>query len=69
MTINTGPGSNIRWVLHCSVSDLNCTSKIPLLTDEELLYCIEQESRKSLLAKLYAEARRRKLAIPKSSAK
>lgn len=52
---------NVDWILHNSVTDPNYDNWVPRLTDEELLYCLERERRKSGLAKLRAEAKRRGL--------
>lgn len=54
----------VRWILNCSVGDSNFDSKIPKLTDEELIYCLRNENRKSGLQKLRAEARKRGMEIP-----
>lgn len=52
---------NVLWILHCSCSDLNYKNAIPRLTNEELVFCLQKETRTSGLKMLRAEARRRKL--------
>ncbi len=59
---------NVDWILSNSVGDINYNTAIPKLTDEELLYCIENEKRSSGLRKLQAEARRRGLQTPAQEA-
>jgi len=54
-----GISSRVGWILRNSAGDSNYISAIPKLTDEELLYCIQKETRKSGLQRLKAEARRR----------
>jgi hypothetical protein len=54
---------NIGWILRNSCNDPNYDSNIPKLTDEELLYCIRNEHRKSGLRKLLREAKKRKLYV------
>ena len=51
----------VRWVLGCSVGDVNWRNAVPRLTDEELRYCLERETRKTARKRLLAEARRRGL--------
>lgn len=52
---------NVDWILNNSVTDPNYDNVLPRLTNEELLYCLDRERRKSGLTKLRAEARRRGL--------
>lgn len=54
----------IDWILKCLVGDVNYDSNIPLLTDDELLYCLRHEKRKGGLQKLRAEARKRGIQVP-----
>lgn len=55
--------SNIRWVLHTSCSDQNCLNHIPLLTDDELRYCLLKDKRKTGLKNLLREAKKRNFPI------
>lgn len=55
--------NNVNWILHCSCSDLNYKLAVPKLTDQELLYCIGQEKRKSGLQQLKREAKKRNLEV------
>lgn len=52
---------NVRWILCCSVTDQNYKDHIPKLTDKELLYCLENETRKTSLKRLENEAKKRGL--------
>lgn len=54
-----GISSRVGWILRNSAGDSNYISAIPKLTDEELLYCIQKETRKSGLQRLKTETRRR----------
>lgn len=53
------------WILNNSISDVSYRANLPTLSNDELLYCIMNETRKSSLACLLREARRRKLDITK----
>jgi len=50
---------NVKWILRNSTGDINYQTTIPLLTDEELAYCLEHEKRKTGLRQLETETRRR----------
>lgn len=50
---------NVKWILRNSTGDINYQTTIPLLTDEELEYCLEHEKRKTGLRQLETEKRRR----------
>jgi hypothetical protein len=50
---------NVKWILRNSTGDINYQTTIPLLTDEELKYCLEHEKRKTGLRQLETEKRRR----------
>lgn len=65
--VATGPGSNVSWILNCSVGDVNWTTALRRLTDDELRYCLEHERRATALRRLRAEARRRGLEVPNGS--
>ncbi|MCA1064768.1 hypothetical protein QTG56_24490 (plasmid) [Rossellomorea sp. AcN35-11] len=54
---------NVRWVLHTSCNDINVLGRIPKLTDEELVYCLERERRKTGQRNLLREAKKRNLSI------
>lgn len=54
---------NTDWILYCSVSDINYKSHLRELTDEELRYCLQKETRKASISRLQSEARRRKLTV------
>jgi len=49
----------VGWIICNSVSDPNYDSNISLLTDDELIYCLQYEKRKAGLTKLEVEARGR----------
>lgn len=49
--------SNVRWVLNTSVSDIDHYKGN--LTEEELIYCLQNEKRKTGIKKLIAEAKKR----------
>lgn len=49
----------VRWIRHCSISDPNWSDAMKRLTDEELAYCLDRETRKSAISKLLSEHRRR----------
>ena len=51
----------VRWVLGCSVGDINWRNAVARLTDEELRSCLAREDRKTARKRLFAEARRRGL--------
>gem|GEM_PF-3917795 len=55
----------VEWILNNSCSDINYSTNIPSLTDDELLYCLEREKRSSGRRKLQAEVRRRGIQEPK----
>jgi len=55
---------NTGWILSNSCNDCNYDSNIPKLTDAELLYCVENEKRKTGLRKLLKEIKKRELTIP-----
>lgn len=52
---------NIGWILQNSTNDVNYKSHIPLLSDKELVYCLDHEDRISGRKQLLVEARKRKL--------
>ena len=52
---------NVRWILHCSVGDVNWRLALKRLSEEELTYCLEHERRATAQRYLQAEARRRGL--------
>lgn len=53
----------VDWVLLNSVDDPNYSENLRRLTHDELLYCLINEHRKSSLARLTREAKRRGLVI------
>lgn len=55
---------NVNWILNNSVND--CMYRPDVLTDEELAYCLEKETRKTGQAKLKAELKRRKICYENS---
>jgi len=57
----TKGSSRIDFILQNSVCDVNYKYFIPRLTDKELLYCLERETRKGGLKLLLREAKKRKL--------
>lgn len=54
---------NVEWVLGCSVGDMNYEAALSRLTDDELLYCLKCETRKTGRSRLRAEAHRRGLQL------
>ncbi len=56
------PPTNVEWILNALLEDYR--GHLQALTDDELRYCLTQEKRKSGLARLRAEARRRGLEVP-----
>ncbi|MDH6372850.1 hypothetical protein M2444_004679 [Paenibacillus sp. PastF-3] len=50
---------NIKWVLHCSCNDENARNAIKRLSDDDLRYCLEKETRKTGIQNLLKEARSR----------
>jgi hypothetical protein len=50
---------NIRWILHCSMDDVNWKGALNRLTNDELAYCLSKEKRKSSLSRLRALSKRR----------
>lgn len=53
----------VENILNVSISDVNYRITLPMLTDQELLYCIANEKRKSSLTKLKSLARKRSLEV------
>ncbi|GBF35432.1 chromosome partitioning protein ParB [Desulfocucumis palustris] len=51
--------NRVGWILNNSCGDINYNTNIPLLTDEELIYCLEHEDRTSGMQKLLREAKKR----------
>lgn len=55
--------NNVEWILGCTVGDVNYEAALSRLTDDELLYCLKCETRKTGRSRLRAEARRRGLKL------
>jgi hypothetical protein len=53
------PKGNVCWIICNTVDDCNYKTHFKTLTNEELIYCIELENRKSSKLKLLAEAKKR----------
>lgn len=58
-----GLSRNIGWILHNSAEDVNFKSQLPRLTDEELVFCLRNETRKTALRQLKREAKKRGMKI------
>lgn len=68
MSVNTAAGSNVSWILHRSVEDVNWKGALDRLTDDELRHCLVHETRATGLARLRSLAKRRGLAEDNSPA-
>lgn len=51
-----------HWILNCGTASVHYREALPALTDEELTFCLDHETRKTGLEQLLREARRRVLA-------
>lgn len=57
----TVTGDAVKWILNCSVSDVNWDAALKRLTNDELFYCLETEKRTTARRKLNSEVSRRGL--------